>query len=60
MARKNQVVFCSCENASKAYTEFDDIKQWYVCSDCKKPIEGTIEYFYPSENEFEPLEDDLE
>lgn len=37
--------FCSCGNRSSVYNESDGFGSWDVCSNCKKPIEDSYEYF---------------
>lgn len=43
--------FCECEHSSSLYNEHDDWGNWDVCSDCKKPIEDTYQYFNHSDGE---------
>ncbi|MBO1582998.1 hypothetical protein [Bacillus sp. XF8] len=36
--------YCSCENSSGVYSEWDGIGTWDYCDDCKKKIDGSLCY----------------
>lgn len=37
--------FCKCESELNVYSKMDTFGYWYVCNNCKKPIEDSYVYF---------------
>jgi hypothetical protein len=41
----NNIQHCTCSNSSGSIMEFNDLGAWLVCSDCKKAIKNSFEFF---------------
>jgi hypothetical protein len=42
---------CTCSNSSGAYSDFNDLGSWSVCSDCGKAIMNSFEFFHEDNEE---------
>lgn len=37
---------CTCMNSSGAFSDYNELGSWLVCSDCKKAIRSSFEFFH--------------
>jgi hypothetical protein len=42
---------CTCSKSSGNFSEFNDLGKWLVCSDCKKAIKNSFEFFRTDDKE---------
>jgi hypothetical protein len=42
---------CTCAKPSNTFTDFNELGSWLVCSDCKKAIKNSFEFFHEEDEE---------